>query len=80
MSVTRYVQGVAGLRAIAYFREVEPDIWKVSLRSLILDVQKIAAIHGGGGHRKASGLTLMGKLPDVQDLIQRELAQALKAQ
>jgi len=76
MSVTRWVQGVSGLSAIAYFREDEPGLWKVSLRSLVFDVQEVAARHGGGGHRKASGLTLQGSLQEVQAIILRELKQA----
>lgn len=76
MSVTRWVQGVSGLSAIAFFREDEPGMWKVSLRSLVFDVQEVAARHGGGGHRKASGLTLQGSLQEVQAIILRELKQA----
>lgn len=78
MSVSRYVQGVANLDAIAYFQEIEQGIWKVSLRSLKLNVQEIAARHDGGGHRKASGLTLRGNLQDVQKIILEDLSQALK--
>ncbi len=77
LSVTRYVQGIPNLVAIAYFRETEPDVWKVSLRSLKLDVQRIAALHGGGGHRRASGLSLNGSLEDVQETIRGELVSAM---
>lgn len=69
MSVTRWVQGVSGLKAIAYFREDHPGDWKISLRSLELNVQEIAARYGGGGHRKASGLSLKGSLQEVQQII-----------
>ena len=77
MSVTRYVQGVPGLTAIAYFRELKPELWKVSLRSLKLDVQSLAADFGGGGHRKASGLTIKGSLADVQAEIHQALRKAI---
>ncbi|MDD3283312.1 MAG: DHH family phosphoesterase [Candidatus Cloacimonetes bacterium] len=76
MSVTRWVQGITNLNAIAYFREVAPGEWKVSLRSLVLNVQEIAARHGGGGHRKASGLTLHGNLQQVQHTVLDELETA----
>ncbi|MDD2505962.1 MAG: bifunctional oligoribonuclease/PAP phosphatase NrnA [Candidatus Cloacimonetes bacterium] len=76
MSVTRWVQGISGLSAIAYFREDEPGMWKISLRSLILDMHEVAARHGGGGHRQASGLTLMGSLQEVQEVILHDLKQA----
>ncbi|MCB5270465.1 MAG: DHH family phosphoesterase [Candidatus Cloacimonetes bacterium] len=78
MSVSRYVQGVANVQAIAYFQEIGKDLWKISLRSLKLNVQEIAAIHGGGGHRKASGLTLKGNLQDVQKIVLEDISQALK--
>lgn len=78
MSVSRQVQGVANLDAIAYFQEIKQDVWKISLRSLKLNVQEIAANLGGGGHRKASGLTLKGNLQDVQEIILKEINQALK--
>lgn len=78
MSVSRYVQGVANLQAIAYFQEIRKDLWKISLRSLKLDVQEIAASLGGGGHRKASGLTLKGNLQEVEGIILKELRQALQ--
>ncbi len=76
MSVTRWVQGVSGLKAIAYFREDAPGQWKVSLRSLELNVQEVAALHGGGGHRKASGLSLQGSLEEVQHTVLQDLLSA----
>jgi phosphoesterase RecJ-like protein len=79
MSVTRWVQGVSGLKAIAYFREDEPEKWKISLRSLVVNVQEIAAKFGGGGHRKASGLSLQGSLAEVQEIILQELNRAISA-
>lgn len=78
MSVTRWVQGISGLQAIAYFREDEPGHWKISLRSLELNVQEVAALHGGGGHRKASGLSLQGTLEEVQQIILRDIKTATR--
>lgn len=78
MSVIRYVQGVANLWAIAYFRELKKGVWKVSLRSLKINVQEIAAKYGGGGHRNAAGLTLKGTLSEVQDQILQDISAAIK--
>ena len=72
MNITRWVQGVADIDAIVYLREDLAGIWKVSLRSLKLDVQKIAAKFGGGGHKKAAGCTVCGSLEDVKRLILTE--------
>lgn len=77
MSVVRQVQGAAEALGVIYCQEIEPDTWKVSLRSLILNVQEIAAKHGGGGHRRASGLTMQGKLRDVKSVLLRDFEKAL---
>lgn len=77
---TRYVQGVRGLKALVYFREDEPGVWKLSLRSLKLNVQQIASQYGGGGHRQASGCRLNGKLAELKEQILRDITQAIAAQ
>ena len=77
---TRYVQGVRGLKALVYFREDEPGLWKLSLRSLALNVQEIASRYGGGGHRQASGCTMQGSLSEIKKRILDDLKQAMKAQ
>ncbi len=78
MSVVRHVQGVAEAEGVIYCQEKSPDVWKVSLRSLILNVQEIAARFGGGGHRRASGLTIEGSLAKVKETLLREFEKALE--
>ena len=55
------VRGVKGTWASIFAREVEGG-WKFSLRSKRedLDVNKIAAQFGGGGHRQAAGCSFSG--------------------
>lgn len=77
MSITRWVQGVAGIAAIVYLREDAPDTYKVSLRSPLLDVNKIAVKYGGGGHRSASGCTMHGSLAAVSALLIADLEAVL---
>lgn len=70
MNITRWVQGVKGIDAIVYLREEEPGLYKLSLRSVNLDVNKIANLYGGGGHRSASGAHVKGSLDSIKhDLI-----------
>lgn len=76
---TQYAQGIAGVKALVYFREDEPSLWKVSLRSLSLDVQKIAALFGGGGHQRASGFRKHGKLPEIKQALLQVLSSAIEA-
>jgi phosphoesterase RecJ-like protein len=46
------------------FKELAADEIRVSLRSSgSLDVAKLAATFGGGGHRTAAGCTVRGGLP-----------------
>lgn len=46
----------------------------VSLRSDgAVDVAKLAAAYGGGGHRRAAGFTIKGNLPEIKDAISRWL-------
>ncbi len=77
MSVTRWVQGVAGITAIVYLREDAPETFKVSLRSPLLDVNRIAIKYGGGGHRSASGCTIHGTLEAVSAMLLADFEAAL---
>jgi len=77
MNITRWVQGVAGLDAIVYFREEEPGRYKLSLRSTKLDVNRIAVNYGGGGHIKASGCTIASSLPEIKARLLQELSAAI---
>lgn len=78
MNITRWVQGVKGIDAIIYLREDAPQLYKLSLRSIKLDVNKIAVRYGGGGHRQASGCTIKGTLEEVTSLMLRDFSVALE--
>ncbi len=55
-----------GIDCALFLYEVEPQIFKVSMRSnTALDVAKIAGYFGGGGHVKAAGCTMSGSIYDV---------------
>jgi phosphoesterase RecJ-like protein len=58
---------VDGVRIAILFRELADGRVKVSLRSKgELDVQRIAAEFGGGGHRNASGIVMPGRFAEVE--------------
>ena len=66
---------VKGVLAAVFFYETEPSVFKVSLRSNgNLDVSRAAGTFGGGGHIKAAGCTIEGRLSDVRDQLLDELA------
>ena len=78
MSVTRWVQGVKGVDVIAYLREDAEGSFKLSLRSPVLDVNRIAVAYGGGGHKQASGANLKGDLARLEKELLATLEEALR--
>lgn len=61
---------VDGVRIAILFRELGDGKVKVSLRSKgALDVQKMAAKFGGGGHRNASGIVMPGRFEEVESAV-----------
>lgn len=77
MNITRWVQGVRGVLAIAYLREEISGTYKLSLRSPVLDVNAVASSFGGGGHRSASGATIHGELHQIKAELLAKLGAAL---
>jgi bifunctional oligoribonuclease and PAP phosphatase NrnA len=59
--IVNFLAGTIGARVAALLYQ-EPEGWRVSLRSLDedVDVADLAALYGGGGHSRASGLRLRG--------------------
>lgn len=54
--------------------------YKVSLRSCkYVDVSKVAAFFGGGGHMRAAGCTINGTFYDVVNNISKQIAIQMKA-
>ena len=54
---------VKSIQAVAFFKEWEPGVYRVSLRSKgEIDVRSVAQQFGGGGHKNAAGCTVIGDL------------------
>jgi phosphoesterase RecJ-like protein len=52
----------------AFFRQITDNDWKVSLRSKgDVNVAKIAALFGGGGHKNAAGFKIKGPLETAKE-------------
>ena len=69
---------VDGVKYVAFMKELEENVWRVSLRVRGKgDVQQIASRHGGGGHKQASGCTIEGTAEDVTADLAAELGAAL---
>jgi phosphoesterase RecJ-like protein len=65
--IVSFLSNLAGVRVALLLRE-EKDVVKGSLRtnSEEIDVAKIAANWGGGGHKKAAGFAIKGKLKEIE--------------
>jgi phosphoesterase RecJ-like protein len=75
-----YPRSIAGVQAVALFRQTGADRWKVSLRSRgEVDVEQVARRHGGGGHRNAAGFSAESELGALRAQVTAELAAALGA-
>jgi len=64
-------RSVSGVIAAVLMRELEPGLWKLSLRSKSpeLDVHQIASSFGGGGHKAAAGCRVQGSAEQVEEAV-----------
>ncbi|MGA7523966.1 MAG: DHH family phosphoesterase [Acidobacteriaceae bacterium] len=68
--IVNYAIGIAGVEGAVLLRELPEGRTRLSLRSKgRLDVARIAASFGGGGHRHAGGCTLEGPLAAATERI-----------
>jgi phosphoesterase RecJ-like protein len=62
------LRSVKNVEVVIFLRETEKGVVKVSARSKSdYDVNALMRRFGGGGHKKASGATIEGKLADVRE-------------
>ncbi len=72
-----YPRSLASVKVAFLLREVAAGRVKVSLRAKgEVNVGKIAATFGGGGHANAAGCTISGSLGEVRDALLRAVANA----
>ncbi|HOV78724.1 MAG TPA: bifunctional oligoribonuclease/PAP phosphatase NrnA [Bacillota bacterium] len=75
--LVNYARSIRGVLVGLLFHEISENKYKISFRSKEpLDVNKIAAVFGGGGHSKAAGCVLQGDLREIQEKV---VAAALSA-
>jgi phosphoesterase RecJ-like protein len=71
-------RSIAGVEAVAYFKQWQPGMVKVSLRSRgSIDVRAVAGMFGGGGHTNAAGCTFNGELETAIEMISSAMVSAL---
>ena len=69
-----------GVECALFLHETENHVYKVSMRSNNqVDVSKVAAYFGGGGHVRAAGCTMNGSVHDVINNLSVHIAEQLSA-
>ncbi len=69
---------VGGCHVSVTIRELEAGVCKVSLRSAeTFDCSALCALHGGGGHRMASGCTIREDPDRTREIIVRDILEAM---
>jgi phosphoesterase RecJ-like protein len=73
--IVNHALSVAEVDAVAFFKELSPRVYRISLRSKGRgNVARVAELFGGGGHRNAAGCRIEGDLP----VIRRRVIEALQ--
>jgi bifunctional oligoribonuclease and PAP phosphatase NrnA len=71
---------VREIRASAFFKELGPTEYRVSLRSKgAIDVAAVARQFGGGGHKNASGFTVPGAYAEARQAVVAAVGPAIAA-
>lgn len=76
--VVSYLLTTEGFSLAIFAYEKEENIIKVSLRSDKLDVNYLASLYGGGGHKKASGLTIKGDIKSAVNEVYNKAKELIK--
>lgn len=76
-----HLRSVEGVKAAAFFEEMEGGMVRLSLRSkdISFDACDLCGQFGGGGHQMASGARIKGSLPEVEDRVLKAIDAALGA-
>ncbi len=74
-----HAQGIDGVQVSLLFKEVDPGVLRISLRSDgSVDVAEVASHHGGGGHPRAAGCQIEGAFEQVGDRLLNEVHEVLE--
>ncbi|WP_027363801.1 DHH family phosphoesterase [Desulfotruncus alcoholivorax] len=77
--IINYPRMIKGVELALFYREVDHDTFKISFRSKYnLDVNKLAALFGGGGHSRAAGCIIEGDFESVHKKVLKAAMQSLE--
>ncbi len=76
--IVNYALSIDEVEAVAFFKELAPGNYRISLRSKGKNnVAKVAETFGGGGHRNAAGCRIEGEFEEVKNRILEGLQRAV---
>ncbi|MEN6521975.1 MAG: DHH family phosphoesterase [Armatimonadota bacterium] len=79
-SIVNQLRGIKGAKAAVLFREVEPNVIQISLRSRDgVDVNCVAGKFGGGGHASAAGCTIRKSLKEAEESVLAEVRACMES-
>lgn len=76
--IVNYGLSIADVKAVALFKELDDNTWRISLRSKNkINVARVAEQFGGGGHKNASGCSAEGAYEDISSRVITSLKEAI---
>jgi phosphoesterase RecJ-like protein len=78
--IAEYLLNIRGVEASAFLYERADSDIKVSLRSAVADISRVAVNFGGGGHLRAAGCSFTGDLKQSAMAVVQALQEAVNVQ
>ena len=79
--IVSQLRNTKGVECAIFMYQIGPLEYKVSLRSGgKVDVAKVAAFFGGGGHIRAAGVTMQGTFYDIVNNLSAQIAKQLEGE
>lgn len=76
--IVNYALSIGDVKAVAFFKEIEENGWRISLRSKNkINVARVAEQYGGGGHKNAAGCSAEGDFDSVLARVVGSLREAV---
>lgn len=76
-SFIHYPRYIEGVEVAVMFKAVDAEVTRVSMRSRLLDVSRVALSYGGGGHKRAAGFTLQVELAVAKEQTLKRLTEEM---
>jgi len=77
--VLDFAKSVSSVKVVAVFSQLSKNFIKVSLRSKApVNIQKVALVFGGGGHKLASGCVIKTNIEEAEKMLIKEIKKVLR--